>query len=313
MATKPVILVFGATGKQGSAVIPQLSQILAQSHAIRIVTRNPAGAKAAAFADTGIQVHKGDMLDPQSLSDAMQGVWGVYLVTDNMGKGGVVTEQNQAKNVIEQAVRAGVQYFVYCSSFGVSCENDTANSVPHFTSKRAIEHLITSASWPLGYAILRPGSFFENFEVMGPLSRGSLSGITPGAVKLKWISTKDIGVFAALAFQKPEVFKGNKTEIVGDWISPDEMAKVLSDLTDSPWTYSEMPHFLLRLLSKDLYLMSVALDKLDMVETDIPSLRSLHPTLQSFQDWCVAKGIGEKDSSADSYVYAKSLWQKLMG
>ncbi|KAJ3338478.1 hypothetical protein HDU93_009494 [Gonapodya sp. JEL0774] len=309
--TKPVILLFGATGKQGSAVLSCLQQNASVTHSLRIVTRDPSSAKARSIAASGVEVLKGDLLDATSLKDAMKGVWGVYLVTDNMGKGGVEGEGRQAKNAINEAILAGVQYFVYCSSSGATSVNEAAQTVTHFTSKRSIEQLIISTPWPFGYAILRPGSFFENLEVMGPLSLGSLSSITPASVRLKWISTADIGKFVALAFVKPELFKGKATEIVGDWISPNEMATVLTELTGAKWSYSQMPPLLLRLFSRDLWLMVTAMDKLDVVQTDIASLKQIQPELQSFRDWCVAKGIGK--SGDGSYVYAKTLWQKVFG
>ncbi len=73
------ILVSGATGKQGGAV---LKYLLKDGWRIRVLTRNPRGRTAQEFSRIGLEVVQGDMDDLDSLKRAMKGVHGAYSVQD---------------------------------------------------------------------------------------------------------------------------------------------------------------------------------------------------------------------------------------
>src|SRR5512145_1378893 len=78
MATeKPIILVTGATGKQGGATARAL---LGRGHRVRALTRHPDGEKARALAALGVEIVKGDFDDPASLRRPLDGVWGMFSV-----------------------------------------------------------------------------------------------------------------------------------------------------------------------------------------------------------------------------------------
>ena len=73
--TDLLFLVTGATGTQGGATARAL---LAAGHRVRILTRTPDTASAAALVRRGAEVAKGDMGDPETLAGPMQGVHGVF-------------------------------------------------------------------------------------------------------------------------------------------------------------------------------------------------------------------------------------------
>ena len=72
------ILVTGATGPHGGAVARAL---LAAGHRVRALTRDPSSSRAQRLASIGAEPVGGDLLDPQSLVIAMDGVEAVYGVT----------------------------------------------------------------------------------------------------------------------------------------------------------------------------------------------------------------------------------------
>jgi nucleoside-diphosphate-sugar epimerase len=161
------ILVTGATGKQGGAVIDALANnpdftLLAQ-------TRNLASNSAQKLLSKGsnIKVVQGDQDDVAELFSTAQKVaqgplWGVYSVQVSQGKG--VTHEGeirQGKAMVDEAVKAGVKFFVYSSvergGDERSWENET--TVPHFQSKYHIEHYLRDNAGRMGWSILRPGEF----------------------------------------------------------------------------------------------------------------------------------------------------------
>src|SRR3954447_1418220 len=108
---RDLILVTGATGKQGGAVARRL---LAGGHRVRAVTRKPEGEPARALAAKGAEVVQGDFEDAAAMSRALEGVWGMFAV-QNTWEAGVVREEEQGKAVAALARKMGVQHYVYSS------------------------------------------------------------------------------------------------------------------------------------------------------------------------------------------------------
>src|SRR5262249_54128641 len=126
------ILVIGATGQQGGAVVKALQKT---DFAIRAFVRPhvPTDKQAKQiqhWEQQGLQIVQGDLDDAYSVRQAMQGVYGVFSVTTFQDRG-VQIEEERGKRVADAAKQAGVQHFVYSSVGGA----DRKSGVPHFESK----------------------------------------------------------------------------------------------------------------------------------------------------------------------------------
>lgn len=103
-----VILVVGATGQQGGGVINALLASGRTDLSIRALTRNPSSASAQALAQRGVHAFKGDLLDRQSVVDALEGVDAAYLVTDFRGPEDVAGELRQGRQFVDAAKETGM-------------------------------------------------------------------------------------------------------------------------------------------------------------------------------------------------------------
>ena len=74
-----IVLVTGATGRQGGAVVRHM---LPRGWKLRALTRNPDSVVAQDLARRGIEVMRGDLEDLTSLDRAVRGAYGVYSVQD---------------------------------------------------------------------------------------------------------------------------------------------------------------------------------------------------------------------------------------
>src|ERR1700752_578036 len=101
------VLVTGATGRQGSAVIRHM---LPKGWRLRALTFRADGAAMQKLAHQGVEVVKGNMEDLASLEPAMRGVYGVYSVQDFWSVG-VKREVQQGKNLADAAKKAGGEHF----------------------------------------------------------------------------------------------------------------------------------------------------------------------------------------------------------
>lgn len=272
-----IILVTGATGKQGGAVA---NRLLKRDWKVRALTRSPEQDAALALKKRGARIMKGDLDDPASLRKALNGVYGVYSV-QNSWEHGVEKEREQGKTLADEARRAEVSHFVY-SSVGSA---HRATGIPHFDSKWDIEQHIRSTG--LRFTILRPVFFMENFlmpDIVSAIDSGTLPlGVFPDK-PLQMISVKDIGAFAALAFTKPAEFVNREIDIAGDELTGPQTAGILSRVLEKEITYQQAPIEQIRAFSED-YALMVEWFNAKGYEADIPALRKIRPGLITFGEW----------------------------
>ena len=145
-SAKPIILVTGATGRQGGAVAREL---LDRGYQVRGLTRNTQSSRAQALVQLGLEMVKGDYDDVASLERALDGAYGIFGVTD-FWEHGFEQEVQHGKNLIDAALRSNVQHFVFSSV--ASANQDTG--IPHFDSKWEIEKYLRASAVP--YTVVRP-------------------------------------------------------------------------------------------------------------------------------------------------------------
>ena len=153
--TNKTVLVTGATGRQGGAVIRHM---LRNEWKLRALTRSPNASAAQELTRQGVEVVQGDLEDPASLERAARGVYGVYSVQDFWSVG-VKREVQQGKNVADAAKKSGVEHFVYSSAGGA----ERNSGIDHFESKWEVENYIRRLGLPA--TMIRPVAFMENYYI----------------------------------------------------------------------------------------------------------------------------------------------------
>jgi len=284
--SKPTVLVTGATGAQGGAVVSEL--LKADNVTIRAMTRNPSAPKAQALASKGVQVVKADMSDAASLGIAMAGVDRAFLLTDPTGPKGAALEEENGKLFIAIAKEAGDQHLVF-NSVG---DANNHSGVPHFDSKFAIEQTLKASGIP-SWTILRPAAFMENLPTEAGIGRAmglGVFGSLLGGKSLKLVAVQDIGFFAARALEDPQGWNKKEMMLAGDDLTVEEMKVIYAKVHGSRPTGVWIPTSMLGvMLPKDLSLMFKFFreDRGDAV--DIPSLRRMDPGLQTLEQWLRSK------------------------
>src|SRR5450432_3349250 len=84
MSKSKLVLVTGATGQQGGAVVQEL---LARGHQVRALTRNIASPAANRLRQQGVEIAIGDFTDHASLLRAARGVDAVYAMSTPFEQG----------------------------------------------------------------------------------------------------------------------------------------------------------------------------------------------------------------------------------
>lgn len=172
------IVVFGATGSQGGAVIRELLASKSSLN-IRAVTRNPSSSQAQELTKQGVQVVKGDASDPSSLQQVFKGATAAYLVTsfwDPTAKLNPETDWIQGKELVDAALASGtVKSIVWSSLHDVDSAAAASGStlkVGHYTNKNKVEQYIrekqTTTTSPFQAAFVYPGFYMQNWIMFPP-------------------------------------------------------------------------------------------------------------------------------------------------
>ena len=247
MANEKVVLITGATGKQGGATIRHLAK--QGGFKLRAMTRKPDSDAGKALAALGAELVAGDLNDAASLERAVAGAWGVFSV-QNTWEAGVEQEEEQGKRLAKVARDKGVQHFVY-TSVGSA---DRKTGIPHFENKFRVEQTIKQLGFP-SHVILRPVFFMENLPSAWFLNGDKLVTALKPETKLQMVAVEDIGKFSAKAFTEAAKFKGVELEYAGDAVTMPEAAAALSELTGKTITYQQIPIAAVRANSEDFALM----------------------------------------------------------
>jgi uncharacterized protein YbjT (DUF2867 family) len=280
-----VILVCGATGRQGGAA---LGHLLKAGWRIRALTRNPRGRVAADLAKRGVEVVQGDMDDVDTLKKSMKGVYGVFSVQD-FWTVGARREVLQGKNVADAARAAGIGHFVYSSVGGA----ERNSGISHWETKWEVENHVRTLRLPATF--LRPAAFMENYYI-DAVEIGILKGKLADPIRrdkpYQTIAVDNIGEFAALAFARPKDFTGTELEIAGSELTNIQAAQTFTKVLGKEVKFQRLPLALVRVvLGKEFYEMFRWFNESGF-NADIPSLKRNYPEvhLLSLEEWLMSEG-----------------------
>ncbi|WP_085905272.1 NmrA family NAD(P)-binding protein [Kiloniella majae] len=188
--------VTGVTGRTGAAVARTL---LAAGKRVRVIVRTP--ANGAVWANQGAEVSVANLTDISTLSSALSGVEGAYIISPPQYSQDDLFKQAEimADTIAEASIKAQLPKLVALSSIGA----DKSKDVGLISMNRTLEQSLKQTGLPVTF--LRAAYFMENWIPMieTALKQGSLSSfLAPLNRKIPMIATDDIGRIAAEALSE---------------------------------------------------------------------------------------------------------------
>lgn len=261
-ATERTVLISGATGKQGGAVLRALA---GKGFRLRAMTRKPQSQAAQALVPLGAEIVAGDLDDEGSLGRALTGAWGAFAV-QNTWEAGVAREEEQGHRFAKKAREMGVEHFVY-SSVGSA---HRATGIPHFENKWRIEQTVRALAFP-SHVILRPVFFMENLPTPWFVHEDQLvTAMKPDTV-LQMVAVEDIGKIGARAFTHADEMNGREIDFAGDAKTMPQAAEALSRGFGRRIEFVQIPIEEVRKNGEDFALMLEWFDRVGY-NADIPAL-----------------------------------------
>ena len=159
-----LLVVFGATGHQGSSVLEHVlsDAELSEKYTIRAITRDVNSDKAKKLSEK-VEVAPGDSNSRASLEKALTGAHTVFIMTPPVGPDALHDEYSSAKMIADVAVEQGAEYIIFSTLPSVrEISGGKYTKVTNFETKAKAEKYIRSL--PIKSAFYAPGGFMENFQ-----------------------------------------------------------------------------------------------------------------------------------------------------
>jgi NAD(P)H dehydrogenase (quinone) len=211
-----MILVTGAAGKTGNAVVKAL---VAKGASVRALVRR-AEQTAALKALGAAEVCVGSFVDPHAMAVAAKGTQAIYHICPNVSRDEVAF----ARAVAGAAQAHDVKRFVFHSVLHPQIE-----AMPHHWEKMRAEAMLFAAGFDL--TILQPAAYMQNI-------RGALRGVVddcvyripyPVKTRLSLVDLDNVAEVAALVLTA-EGHIGATYELAGTWpLSQTEVAAAIGE------------------------------------------------------------------------------------
>ncbi|KAJ7119159.1 NAD(P)-binding protein [Mycena epipterygia] len=303
---KKLILVTGATGRQGRALIHALqmgeSDVGPEFHVwgLTRTVSSPAANELAAHNTQHFTVVQGNLDSPDSTRGR---IWGVFCVLAFPGLGVIADgEEAQGKNLANISAEYGVSCFVFSSVERGGEYDDSPKIMSDRRAKVMIERHVRGLgeSKGLPWTILRPGFFMENYEgAIGAIAVGVLKkGMKPTSTH-QVVAVDDVGKVAAVVFKNSQDYASQILVIVGETSNVAQQQESYKKATGKP--LPAIPGFLARpLIALNSHTKALVEDlervhdagisgKCPEVADQIAAAKRAYPDMKTFSAWAAER------------------------
>jgi uncharacterized protein YbjT (DUF2867 family) len=229
-------------------------ELVGRGRSVRALVRD--GTDATRLTEQGVQVVRGDLVDPASLEPALDGVDALVTtaagyVRRRKGDSLAAVDDRGNRNLVDAARNAGLGRFVFTSILTA----DKAPGVPHFWQKKLIEDYLETSGVP--FVALRPGAFIGVWDYW---KRGLRKGrfMAMGSPSVRWthVHVDDVARYLARAVDEPRAV-GGRIDIGTDRpVSAQDLADVFAGILGRDIAVRSIPWPLLNALMRPVALLS---------------------------------------------------------
>ncbi|EJD55087.1 NAD(P)-binding protein [Auricularia subglabra TFB-10046 SS5] len=226
------VVVHGATGLQGGAVVRELS---AAGHKVRAAVRDTQADKAKQLAAlTGVKLVVVDLNEAATIEKAYAGSDAVYAYTVPGAD-----EESHGRQMVDLAIKAGVKHFVWSTLESIEKATHGALTSANFDVKARVAEYIHSRGAAFPATLLFLGGFLDNYTTMPGSARSTPEGTivltSAGAkqdtvLKSVWIK-KDLGCAVRTILEHRDAFVGQSVALADCVHSPRQQADIVAKIT----------------------------------------------------------------------------------
>ncbi|KAI0373524.1 nmrA-family protein [Pilatotrama ljubarskyi] len=326
-SNKKIILVIGATGAQGLAVIEALLKPALDGspspYVVRALTRDTKSKRAQALAEDGVEIVKGTTDDLETVLAALKGAYGAFVNTDSFTLG----EQKEIYagiRIYELAKQVKtLKHYVWSSLDNVTKKSDynPIYYAEHYAGKsrvadfmKAQESIVSENN--MSWSVLTTGPYMDmqKMDFFAPIRvrpDGTHVFATPiGKGHIPMIALSDLGSFARYIFDHREETSAQELEVASDMVGWDYLVDTFTKVTGKKAEYVSLSlEDYFSLLNQDDVNKPVAseappgattfkenfmrwwrLYRDDVLTRNFEWLRCIHPDLHTLERWMREEG-----------------------
>ena len=202
------VLVVGGTGTLGRQIA---RRALDDGHQVRCMVRTP--RKASFLQEWGCELTRGNLIQPDSLDYALDGVDAVIDAATSRPddpKSIYVTDWDGKVNLLRACERADVKRYVFLSLLGAHRHR----SVPLMDIKACTENFLESSDFD--YTILQGAAFMQGVisQFAIPVLESQTVWVSGSPTAIAYMNTQDVARFAVAALNRQETVR-NSFPVVG--------------------------------------------------------------------------------------------------
>jgi uncharacterized protein YbjT (DUF2867 family) len=217
-----MIIVTGATGALNGATLDHLLLARPASELV-VVARDT--AKAARFAEQGVEIRQGDYSDPASLPAAFEGADQLLLVSSSDPQADAVQLHRSA---IEAAVSAGVGRILYTSHQGAAADTPFGPGRDHFATEQLLaESGVAWTSLRNGFYAHSLAWFLGDWRETGVIS-------VPADGPVSWTARENAAEAAARILLSEGAYDGPTTVTGPDAPTFTDVASIAAEVAGRP-------------------------------------------------------------------------------
>lgn len=231
--TKPLIVVVGATSKQGRSVATSLLE--SGAFRVRALTRNAASRQATNLARAGAELYEVPLVPGhrREFEQAMQAADGAFLMTPPISPPRT-DEFVLGCELADAAVAAGVGHVVFSTLENVDTRSGGTKYAPHFTDKALVADYI--GTLPIAHTFVMLSFFYTNaLEYYAPRLDGDtvvMPFYLPEDFRAPFVDPLTAtGPAVCEVLSHPDSYRGASLPVVGEVLSPREMVDTFSRVT----------------------------------------------------------------------------------
>ncbi|GBE83630.1 NAD(P)-binding protein [Sparassis crispa] len=316
---KKVILVIGATGAQGLAVIDKLLEPSADGlpspYTIRALTRDPQSKRSLELAQKGVEIVKGSFYDFPTVKTALEGAYGAWVNTDGFTVG-EAKEIFAGIRIFELAKQSKTMRHYVWSSLDYSLKKggyDQKYRCEHYDGKARVAEWMKAqpsvvSDDAMSWTVVTTPTF-------GPLNRrvdGTFVFATPvGTGHVPMIALPDLGFFARYTFDNRALTSTAELEVASDMVDWEYLLATFKKVTgqQAVVVYLNYDQWLTYLTNSNAPLANEqkvleegqtswgenfsawwSLFRDDVIKRDMQWIRNLNPNTKTLEAWMREKG-----------------------
>ena len=236
------VLVLGGTGTLGRQIA---RRAIDAGHQVRCMVRAP--RRASFLQEWGCELTRGNLLQPDSLDYALEGVDAVIDAATsrpNDPKSIYETDWDGKLNLLRACERAEVKRFVFLSLLGAHQHR----KVPLMDIKACTENLLEDSDFD--YTILQGAAFMQGVvsQFAIPVLESQTVWVSGSPTAIAYMNTQDMARFAVAALERPETVRGSFPVVGSKAWNTGELVQLCERCSGKAARVFRVPPFLIKLL-----------------------------------------------------------------